>query len=85
MRHADASRISCAIVEAGAGIDRALDIRVEDDGKGLAVEPARRAGTGIGLAGMRERVEALSGTLDLATSSAGTRLTIYLPAPAASA
>ena len=83
MRHAEASRIACSIVERGEAAARALDIRVEDDGKGLAAEPIRRAGAGIGLAGMRERVEALNGTLDLTTSAAGTRLAIHLPVPGA--
>ena len=83
MRHAEASRISCSIVESGAAEQRGLQIAVDDDGKGLTSGPTRKAGAGIGLAGMRERVEALSGTLDLATSATGTRLAIHLPVPSA--
>ena len=73
VRHAEASRITCAVVETR----HSLEIRVADDGKGLA--PAQRPRAGIGLAGMRERVEALHGSFDLATSAAGTRLTIHMP------
>ena len=79
VRHAHASRIACAVVETDAGVRHALEIRIDDDGRGLPSASSERPRAGIGLAGMRERVEALHGSLDIAASSAGTRLVVRLP------
>lgn len=70
-RHARASRVQVRV----AARDRTLTIRVADDGTGFA--PG--ASSGIGLASMRGRAEALGGTLDLVTGGAGTVLTARLP------
>lgn len=48
----------------------ALDIRVEDDGRGVVSAAARQSG-GHGLLGMRERVQALGGTLDYGARRGG--------------
>lgn len=56
--------------------DGALDITVADNGTGF--DPARTA-DGVGLAGMRERVQALGGQFSLDCAS-GTRIRITLPA-----
>jgi two-component system sensor histidine kinase DesK len=56
-------------------LDGACRLEIQDDGRGgLHTE-------GVGLRGMRERIEALGGTLrqDAPESQAGTRLTITLP------
>lgn len=53
-----------------------LHLVVEDDGRGF--DPAARQG-GIGVAGMRERVQALDGSFTVASDGAGTRITIALP------
>lgn len=54
-----------------------LRLEVYDNGKGIETQ-AR--GTGLGLIGMRERVEALYGEIELAsTAGAGTRITATLP------
>ncbi|MDA2809773.1 histidine kinase [Nocardiopsis sp. RSe5-2] len=57
VRHAGAQRVRVA-VERG---ERAVRVRVEDDGRAV---PGGGAVPGVGLAGMRERVEALGGRLD---------------------
>lgn len=51
-------------------------LSISDDGKGFdqAVKP-----DGFGLAGMRERVEALVGELEIETSSKGTKIIVELP------
>ncbi|MGY2052782.1 ATP-binding protein [Methylobacterium sp. JK268] len=73
LRHARATRITVEAAE-GAG---ALRIRVADDGIGLGAGP----GPGRGLAGMRERVEALGGSLALEPAGApgGTVLAVAIP------
>lgn len=73
-RHADASSVDVELGLAG----RQLRLTVSDDGVGLpegAID-----GNGGGVAGMRERVEALGGTFDLVRAGArGTRLTVEIP------
>jgi two-component system sensor histidine kinase DegS len=59
-----------------------LTLRVEDDGAGFdaraSADPA--AGTGIGLTGMRERIELLRGRLDVHSRlGEGTRLVMTIP------
>lgn len=66
LRHARARRIGVT-VQPDPTRDRWLRVIVEDDGIGLSSlsEP------GTGLRGMRERIEALSGVLDIAPGAAG--------------
>ncbi|MGW1767389.1 sensor histidine kinase [Streptomyces sp. NPDC002073] len=74
-RHAAATRIEVTVV-----LDRAqARLTVSDDGRGFA----HRA-EGFGLRGMRERVEAAGGRLDIDSGRGdGTRLTVTLPQRAA--
>lgn len=67
MRHAAAS--SCRI-QLRSGAD-SVELEVSDDGRGGGSE-------GTGLAGMRERIESLGGTMHR-DGSRGTRLTVRLP------
>ena len=70
LKHARASRLVLEIAENGA----AAHVVVGDDGRGGA------DAAGSGLAGLRDRVAALGGTLDLETRrGAGTRLVVTLP------
>jgi signal transduction histidine kinase len=66
---------------AHAEVDVAVDndelrVEVRDDGRGF--EPDSR-GAGFGLAGMQERVFLAGGTLDIASSEAGTIVRVRLP------
>ena len=71
-RHADASGVDVDLALAGSS----LRLTVTDDGVGLPEGPI----DGSGVTGMRERVEALGGTLVLArTRPRGTRLAVEIP------
>ena len=73
--HATEARISLWIE------NRALHCVVQDDGVGMKESARRSAGRrGLGLAGMQERLVALSGTLNIHSSSGrGTRLHVRIP------
>jgi signal transduction histidine kinase len=73
VKHAGASRVAVEAREE----DGALRLSVTDDGRGFDTEAP---GTGFGLAGMRERVLLLGGTLDVQSGPAGTRIEATLPA-----
>ncbi|MGJ1429309.1 sensor histidine kinase [Clavibacter sepedonicus] len=77
-RHAGASAVELALDRDGG--DVVLAIR--DDGRGF--DPARASG-GYGLDGMRRRLDAAGGRLDVESGPGGTRLTARIPAHAASA
>jgi two-component system sensor histidine kinase DegS len=52
---------------------------IEDDGQGF--DPQAPAGGGIGLIGMRERIELLDGTLSVeSTPTGGTAIAVEVPA-----
>jgi two-component system sensor histidine kinase DesK len=75
-RHARATRAEVGFVlQSGR-----LRMRITDDGRGGASNGAE----GNGLAGMRERIRALGGSLALASARGGTTLEIEVPLPAAS-
>ena len=61
---------------------RALDITVQDDGRGFSGDAPDAAGPrvhGAGLAGIRERARILGGHVDIQSSARGTNLTVTLP------
>ncbi len=64
VKHAGATRVDVAIVEAG---DR-IDLRIADDGAGL---PERRDTSGFGLIGMRERIELIGGSIEIGSPAGG--------------
>jgi two-component system sensor histidine kinase UhpB len=79
-RHAGALSIVIAIDECerrseGGSLKKDLVLTIGDDGRGLASD----RGLGRGLAGIRERIEALGGTFALRSSSDGTILSIIVP------
>jgi len=79
-RHARASGVEVEL----AVRDGELTLRIADDGAGIA--PLRRARLegippGVGIAGMRSRVEHLGGRFDVASSAAGTVVTARIPLP----
>ena len=60
------------------GTPRGLSVVIADDGAGFDVDEAW--GTGLGLVSMRERIEALNGTIDIHSKrGAGTRLEFTVP------
>ncbi len=77
-RHAQARRVLVQIRRK----ERSVFCSVRDDGKGFDVPEAlsRRGKRGLGLAGIRERLRPLGGTLDIDSSPGrGTELLISLP------
>jgi signal transduction histidine kinase len=67
-------------VELDIGRER-LRLRVADDGRGFDLADARRVSRRLGLTSMRERAEALGGSLAIDTApGAGTTVTLEVPA-----
>ncbi|HEX6829866.1 MAG TPA: ATP-binding protein, partial [Burkholderiales bacterium] len=62
-RHARARRVLVRLLRENGNGSGMLEVSVRDDGIGMAPEPGR----GFGLLGMRERVEALGGSLTLSS------------------
>lgn len=85
-RHSGASTASVTLT-----IDQGrLELHVCDNGGGIEQpkltqldEPGRQLG--VGIAGMRERVRKLGGRLELESSRAGTKLSVFLPTASVSA
>lgn len=78
VRHARAKRVGLEVRAEGLVI-RAM---VQDDGRGFDVGAtlARRGDRGLGLIGMRERVEALGGELNIVSAPGrGTELSVTVP------
>jgi signal transduction histidine kinase len=76
VKHARASRVSIVLVRK----PHSAAAVIEDDGVGF--DPAATRDGGIGLIGMRERVELLDGRLDIESSrGAGTTLVAEVPLP----
>jgi signal transduction histidine kinase len=78
LRHAQPRRIRVEVREEGPHIR----VVVRDDGRGFDVAAAwaQRGDRGLGLIGMRERTEALGGTLEIrSTPGAGTEVCAMVP------
>jgi len=78
IRHARASRVQIEVRPSGPSVWLA----VRDDGQGFDVDPtlARRGDRGLGLIGIRERVEVLGGQLIIESKKGtGTALWVTLP------
>jgi signal transduction histidine kinase len=80
-RHAGAKTVLLQMSRAGG----TLSVDVEDDGRGFtpaAVATPSETGQGLGLLGMRERIEILGGTLTLDSSpGSGTHVAFTVPIP----
>jgi len=75
VKHSHAQRVSVLLTRA----DGRIKAVIEDDGKGFDPEAVR--GDGIGLIGMRERIELLDGTLAVESSAtSGTTVALEVPA-----
>jgi signal transduction histidine kinase len=78
VRHARASRVQIEVRRSGGSVWLAI----RDDGQGFDVDPtlARRGDRGLGLIGIRERVEVLGGQLIIESEKGtGTALWVTLP------
>jgi PAS domain S-box-containing protein len=76
LKHAQASNV---VVELTYG-DTEIRLRIEDDGLGFDPGNQSDKGDGIGLTGMKERVEQIGGKLSLRSSLAGgTEVTVTVP------
>ena len=77
VRHAQASQVRVRLLREADS----LTIEVSDNGRGILPAPGQ---AGFGLAGMRERIVALAGSLDISSPpGGGTRIRACLPLPAA--
>ncbi|MFS8570752.1 MAG: sensor histidine kinase, partial [Thermaerobacter sp.] len=79
VRHAGAARVRVVLTEGREG----LEALVEDNGRGFdvrSVKPNDPQGRGLGLFGMRERVELVGGTLEVDSAPGrGTRIRARIP------
>jgi signal transduction histidine kinase len=74
VKHARAGRVSVLLTRA----DGSIKAVIEDDGTGF--DPSATDGGGIGLVGMRERIELLDGTLTVESSATtGTTVAVEVP------
>ena len=79
-RHAEAQQVDLSLTATGGGD---VELRVRDDGCGIAPHEANGAGTG--LAGMRERAMLIGARLTIAArNEGGTEVELTVPAGAAS-
>jgi signal transduction histidine kinase len=77
-KHAGATRVGLTL----SFMDSEVALDVRDDGTGFdpAQPSASGDGTGFGLTGMRERIEGLSGTLEIESEpGAGTAISAFVP------
>lgn len=81
-RHSQASRVDISVSAQGAPpAGRSIVARIADNGRGSIAD---ESSSGLGLVGMRERVEALGGTLDLSRpAQAGFVVLARIPAQGA--
>ena len=73
-KHARATEVHVVACATGG----AIEVVVSDDGHGF--EPGAPPGEHFGLLGMRERAQLVSGTLEIESCPAGTRLRLLVPA-----
>jgi signal transduction histidine kinase len=79
VKHARAERVSIVLTRTSDGVL----VVIEDDGHGFETDEIRRGG--LGLTGMRERVDLLEGKLEIESArGAGTTLIVELPISEAS-
>ncbi|HEY1928292.1 MAG TPA: ATP-binding protein [Caulobacteraceae bacterium] len=76
-RHARATRVDVAL----ANVSGQLTLRVEDDGQGIAplISQPAEIPLGVGIPGMRARIEQLGGRLEIENGAPGTIVSATLP------
>jgi len=76
IKHADAGEVNIKLTKGYPDVI----LLIEDDGRGFDVSEAMMKRGGLGLAGMRERVDGLGGTLKIKSSPGkGTRIRVTFP------
>ncbi|MGB9460336.1 MAG: ATP-binding protein [Candidatus Acidiferrum sp.] len=60
-----------------------VSVEVQDEGKGISAEKlaGMKGRSGVGIAGMRERVRHYAGTLEVISNGKGTKIAVSLPIP----
>jgi PAS domain S-box-containing protein len=81
-RHSGGSMVDIRV----SVVPERVRLEIEDDGKGIPDLRLRRlleggAETGVGIAGMRERVRELGGTLEIESDTTGTLVRVTIPLP----
>jgi signal transduction histidine kinase len=79
-RHSGSKTASIRIVRD----DRALELEVRDEGRGMSAErlsEIQSRGSGVGIRGMRERTLQLAGTMSIESDGSGTRIHAVIPTP----
>jgi signal transduction histidine kinase len=76
----------CSAVKITVGFNaRQIALEIKDNGRGIPKELLDQlesgAESGVGLAGMRERIRDLGGHLQLQSNSTGTTVTAFIPVP----
>ncbi len=75
-RHAQASHVSVEVT----GLETGLQLVITDNGRGFTPEAVRRGTHGLGLIGIKERIRAVKGTIEVnASIGQGTSITVWIP------
>jgi signal transduction histidine kinase len=77
-RHSGATRFSLSLAPIDTANGPMVELRLEDNGHGLPVEPSS-SGKGIGLLAIREHTRALGGICAISSSSEGVAISVQLP------
>ena len=79
LRHAGGTSVAVIL----RATDRAVNLEIKDDGCGMDAEEIKQAAgfasTGVGITGMRERVEQFHGKFEIKSSPQGTRVFVSMP------
>ena len=81
-RHSGSARASISLEQDG----KYLNLRIEDYGRGIdpsKINGTNGHGTGVGIAGMRERARELGGSMQIESDKNSTVVSVSLPLPAA--
>jgi two-component system NarL family sensor kinase len=77
VKHAHATKASLQVLQH----NQTLELRADDNGIGFEQSSSKQRNKGVGMQGLRDRVQLLSGTLSMLDDQ-GTHVVIRLPLPA---
>jgi signal transduction histidine kinase len=79
IRHAGGTSVSVVLCDSGKNVT----LEIKDDGRGMPDEDVEQVAgaisTGVGISGMRERVEQLRGKIEIGSTPRGTRVFVSIP------